>query len=93
MSVKVQITVPLQLLTNNQCEVECKGRNIVELIENLNKKYPGMKMKICDENGKLKKYIGCFVNGKNIRFLQMENTELKDGDEVSILVPIAGGTI
>lgn len=91
MSIKVRIPTPLQKLTDNQIEVECSGRDIKELIENLDKKYPGIKARVCDENGNLRRFINFFVNDKDIRFLQGDKTELKDGDEVSIIPAIAGG--
>ncbi|MFN3966097.1 MAG: MoaD/ThiS family protein [Endomicrobiia bacterium] len=91
MSIKVRIPTPLQKLTNNQAEVESEGKNIKELIENLDKKYPGIKERLYDENGNLRRFINFFVNDKDIRFLEGENTELKDGDEVSIIPAIAGG--
>lgn len=92
MAIKVRIPTPLQKFTNNQNEVECTGKTIKELIENLNKNYPGIKERICDENGNIRRFVNFFVNGEDIRFLQGENTELKDGDEVSIIPAIAGGS-
>ncbi len=92
MSIKVRIPTPLQKLTNNQVEVECEAKNIKELIENLDKKYPGIKERLCDEKGNLRRFINFFVNDKDIRFLDGEQTELKDGDVVSIIPAIAGGT-
>lgn len=91
MSIKVRIPTPLQKLTENQIEVECNGSDIRELIANLDKKYPGMKTRLCDENGNLRRFINFFVNDKDIRFLQGDETKLKDGDEVSIVPAIAGG--
>lgn len=91
MSIKVRIPTPLQKLTDNQIEVECNGRDIKELIENLDKKYPGIKARVYDESGNLRRFINFFVNDKDIRFLQGDKTELKDGDEVSIIPAIAGG--
>lgn len=91
MSIKVRIPAPLQKLTDTQTEVEGKGKNIRELIENLERKYIGIKSRICDEKGHLRRFINIFVNDKDIRFLQGDKTELKDGDEVSIIPAIAGG--
>jgi len=91
MSIKVRIPTPLQKLTDNKTEVECNGKDIKELIENLDKKYPGIKARICDESGNLRRFINLFVNDKDIRFEQGDKTELKDGDEVSIIPAIAGG--
>ncbi|MFQ3675454.1 MAG: MoaD/ThiS family protein [Endomicrobiia bacterium] len=91
MSIKVRIPTPLQKLTSNQAEIECDGQDVKELIENLDKKYPGIKARVCDENGNLRRFINFFVNDKDIRFLQGANTALRDGDEVSIIPAIAGG--
>ncbi|NOZ63863.1 MAG: MoaD family protein [Caldiserica bacterium] len=91
MGVRVRIPVPLQKLTGNQTEVECEGKDIRDLIENLDKKYPGIKERLCEENGSLRRFINFFVNEQDIRFLQGDKTELKDGDEVSIIPAIAGG--
>jgi len=91
MSIKVRIPTPLQKLTNNQAEVECNAKNIKELIENLDEKYPGIKGRLCDENGNLRRFVNIFVNDQDIRFLNGDKTELKDGDEVSIIPAIAGG--
>ncbi len=91
MSIKVRIPTPLQKLTNNQSEVECNAKNIKELIENLDEKYPGIKGRLCDENGNLRRFVNIFVNDQDIRFLNGDKTELKDGDEVSIIPAIAGG--
>jgi len=91
MAVKVRIPTPLQKLTGNLSEVEVNGRNIRELVENLEKKYPGIKERITDEKGKIRRFVNIYVNEEDIRFLQMEETPLKDGDEVSIIPAIAGG--
>ena len=92
MSVKVRIPTPLQKLTNNQTEVESSGATVTELLEQLNRQYPGLKERLCDESGKLRRFVNVFVNEEDIRFLQMDATPLKDGDEVSIIPAIAGGT-
>jgi len=91
MSIKVRIPTPLMKLTENQAEVECTGKDINDLVDNLEKVYPGIKARICDENGKIRRFINFFVNDKDIRFLQGDKTELRDGDEVSIIPGVAGG--
>ncbi len=94
MSIKVRVPTPLQKLTNNQQEVYIDGAaDILSLIEELEKKYPGFKERLCDENGKLRRFINIFINDEDIRFLENEKTKLKDGDEVSIIPAIAGGKI
>ncbi len=91
MSIKVRIPTPLLKYTDNKNEVEIEARNIQELIENLDKRFPGIKERLCDGNGNLRRFINIYVNEEDIRFLEMEKTPLKDGDEVSIIPAIAGG--
>lgn len=91
MSIKVRIPTPLQKLTKNKEEVESSGSNITELIENLEKDHPGIKARLYDENGKLRRFINLYVNDEDIRFLNNDQTAIKDGDEVSIIPAIAGG--
>jgi molybdopterin synthase sulfur carrier subunit len=93
MSITVRIPSPLQKLTKGQAEVSAEGKNVKELVEDLDKNFPGIKERICDENGKVRKFINIYVNEEDIRFLQMDETKLKDGDEVSIIPAIAGGSL
>lgn len=91
MAVTVRIPTPLQKLTGDQGEVQCEGATIAELLENLEKKHPGIKERICDESGKLRRFVNVFLNEEDIRFLQGEETAVNDGDDVSIIPAIAGG--
>ena len=91
MAIKVRIPTPLQKYTNNQAEVSVEASDIKNLIENLEKNFPGIKERICDEKGNLRKFINVYVNEEDVRFLQRDETLLKDGDEVSIIPAIAGG--
>ncbi|MFH1779104.1 MAG: MoaD/ThiS family protein [Candidatus Omnitrophota bacterium] len=91
MAIKVRIPQPLQGLTNHQPEVEATGTTVKELIDDLEHKYPGIKDRICDESGKVRRFVNFYVNEEDIRFLEREQTKLKDGDEVSIIPAIAGG--
>ncbi len=91
MSIKVRVPTPLQKLTLDKDVVECNAKTIKDLVENLDKEYPGLKDRICDENGKIRKFLNIYVNDEDIRFLEMDSTLLKDGDEVSIIPAIAGG--
>lgn len=91
MSVKVRIPQPLQKLTNGKEQVEATATNIKTLLEDLNKSFPGISERICDESGKIRRFINIYVNEEDIRFLQGDSTALKDGDEVSIIPAIAGG--
>ena len=89
--IKVRIPTPLRPLTKNQGEVEAKAANIGEMIDNLNTAHPGIKDRLCDEKGELRRFVNIYVNEEDIRFLKGKETTLKDGDEVSIVPAIAGG--
>lgn len=91
MSIKVRIPTPLQKLTKNQAEVEVEASTIKELVESLEKSYPGIKDRICDEKGKIRRFINFYVNDEDVRFLKGDDTSLKDKDDVSIIPAIAGG--
>ena len=89
--IKVRIPTPLRPLTKNQGEVEAKAASIAEMIETLNDAHPGLKDRLCDDKGELRRFVNIYVNEEDIRFLKGKDTSLKDGDEVSIVPAIAGG--
>jgi sulfur-carrier protein len=91
MAVKVLIPTPLQKLTNEQATVECSAGNISELLESLEQSCPGIKARLCDDQGELRRFVNFYVNNEDIRFLEGASTSLQDGDEVSIIPAIAGG--
>lgn len=91
MSVKVRIPTPLQRLTQGKEEVEGKSGTVMELINDLETKYPGIAERI-SEGGKVRRFVNIYVNEEDIRFLQAEQTPVKNGDEVSIVPAIAGGS-
>jgi sulfur-carrier protein len=91
MAVKVLIPTPLQKLTNNQPEVHCEASTINELLNSLEQSCPGIKARLCDEQGELRRFVNFYVNSEDIRFLDGANTSIQDGDEVSIIPAIAGG--
>ncbi len=87
----VRIPTPLRKLTNDLEVVSAAGANIGELIANLDKAFPGLRERICDEEGNVRRFVNIFVSDEDIRFLQELATPLKDTDEVSIVPAIAGG--
>jgi len=91
MAIKVRIPTPLQKITGNQAEVDIQASNVKQLIDVLEKNHPGIKDRLCDSNGKVRRFINVYLNEEDIRFLKQEETALKDGDEVSIVPAIAGG--
>lgn len=90
MAVKVRIPTPLQKITNGKEEVEGETGTILNLIQVLDKKFPGIAERISD-GGKIRRFVNIYLNDEDIRFLKNEETEIKDGDEVSIVPAIAGG--
>lgn len=92
MPVKVKIPVPLQRLTGGKEEVEGEAGTIMSLINSLDSAYPGLAERI-SENGKLRRFVNIYVNEEDVRFMKNEETEVKDGDEVSIIPAIAGGSV
>jgi len=91
MAIKVRIPTPLRKLTNGSDEVVAAGKNIAEIIEDLEKNYPGLKERICEGDGKLRRFVNIYLNDEDIRFKNNLETELKENDELSIIPAIAGG--
>jgi sulfur-carrier protein len=91
MSVHVRIPTPLRRFTSGAEEVSADGATVAALVEDLERSHPGLKERICDEGGKVRRFVNIFVNGDDIRFLNNLETVIKAGDEVSIVPAIAGG--
>ncbi len=87
----VFIPSPLRRYTAGQSKVQVSGATISELIENLERQFPGVKSRLCDESGQIKRYVNVFVNDEEIRALQGANTRLADKDEITIVPAMAGG--
>jgi molybdopterin converting factor small subunit len=91
MAVQVLIPTPLQKFTNNDASVSIEAGSVSALVDALEERYPGIRARLCDENGKLRRFLNIYVNSEDIRFLDNETTVLGDGDEVSIVPAVAGG--
>ena len=89
--VQVRVPTPLRRYTAGSGAVEADGATVAALVDDLDKRYPGMKDRICDEAGQVRRFVNIFVNGEDIRFLKHLDTPLKAGDELSIVPAIAGG--
>ena len=91
MTVTVRIPTPLRKLTNELDVVSGDGGTLLACIDSLEEQYPGLKERLCDEAGELRRFVNVYVNGEDVRFLAGLETALKEGDEVSIVPAVAGG--
>jgi molybdopterin synthase sulfur carrier subunit len=91
MSIAVSIPTPLRNLTGNVDTVDLEAGTIEEVVEALEKLYPGIKDRLVDPQGNLRRFVNFYLNGEDVRFLDDKKTALKSGDEVSIVPAIAGG--
>ena len=87
----VRIPTPLRKLTLGADEVKASGRTIGALIEDLERQFPGLKERICEPSGALRRFVNVFVKDEDIRFQKGLDTAVSDADEVSIVPAIAGG--
>jgi sulfur-carrier protein len=88
---KVRIPTPLRKLTNNEELVEVNADSVAGAIGELQSRYPGIRERLIDESGSIRRFVNVYVNEEDIRFLQNQETPLKATDEISIIPAIAGG--
>jgi molybdopterin synthase sulfur carrier subunit len=91
MPILVRIPTPLRRVTNGVAEAKGEGKDVAAVIDDLERQFPGLRERLIDESGELRRFINIYVNEEDIRFLSGKTTALKDGDEVSIVPAIAGG--
>jgi molybdopterin synthase sulfur carrier subunit len=92
MPVTVRIPTPLRKLTNEQDSVTAnESSTLTELIDSLERDFPGLKERLCDETGALRRFVNVYVNGEDVRFLSGLETPIQTGAEVSIVPAVAGG--
>lgn len=87
----IRIPTPLRKLTKEQEVVQASGTNINEILADLDQTYPGLKERICDDSGNIRRFVNVFLNDEDIRFLDDKATAVKETDEISIVPAIAGG--
>ena len=91
MSTTIRIPTPLRKLTGEQEVVQAEGATVGDILQSLDTSYPGLKARICDEAGNVRRFVNVYLNDEDIRFLNERATVVKDGDEISIVPAIAGG--
>ena len=91
MSIVVRIPTPLRRLTNGQDKVDVDSNTLGGVIDAMNEQYPGIRERICDDQGQLRNFVNVYINGEDVRFLQGLETPTAAGDEVSVVPAVAGG--
>ena len=91
MPVTVRIPTPLRAVAKGNADVQAKGDTIEDVIGDLERQFPGLRERLVDESGELRRFINIYVNQEDIRFLEGKKTALKESDIVSIVPAIAGG--
>ncbi len=91
MQVRVRIPTPLRRFTGGKDEVSAEGESVRSVIEDLERRHPGFKERLLDDKGELRRFVNIYLNGDDIRFLDQLNSQVKDGDDISIVPAIAGG--
>lgn len=92
MAITVQIPTPLQKFTKNQGQVAAQGATVADVLHDLDGHFPGIRERLCDDRGGIRKFINFYLNDEDIRFMDGEKTVLKDGDTLAIIPAIAGGS-
>ncbi|HZJ52009.1 MAG TPA: ubiquitin-like small modifier protein 1 [Actinomycetota bacterium] len=88
---RVKIPTQLRTLTNDAPEVEAQGGTVSEIVDDLEARYPGLKERLMDDSGKLRRFVNIYVNDEDVRFLEGIGTEVPDGAKLSIIPAVAGG--
>ena len=88
---QVRIPTPLRKYTGGAEAVEASGATVAALLGDLDARYPGIRDRICDDTGQVRRFVNVFVNGEDIRFLENLETPVEAADELSIVPAIAGG--
>ena len=92
MAITVRIPTPLRRVTDGQDKVDTEGETLRQLIDSMESQYPGIKERLCDEDGNLRNFVNVYVNGEDVRFMDGIDSATGDGDEVSIVPAVAGGS-
>ena len=91
MEVRVNVTSVIQKTVGGQRELTAEGGTIAELIDDIERRYPGFREQLVDDGGELHRFVNVYLNDEDVRFMEGARTALSEGDEVSILPALAGG--
>ena len=91
MSVSVRIPTILRTYTNGESEVSADGGTLAAVLDSLEQRYPGIKGRIVDEQGALRRFVNVYVGNDDVRFLEALDTSTPEGAQVSVIPAVAGG--
>jgi sulfur-carrier protein len=91
MSVHVRVPTILRTYTGGDSEVTAEGGTLAEVLESLESSYPGIKARIVDETGELRRFVNVYVGNDDVRFLEGLGTATPAGAQVSVIPAVAGG--
>lgn len=91
MSVSVRVPTILRPYTQGVSEVSVDGSTLSEVLDSLDASYPGIKSRVLDESGALRRFVNVYVDNDDVRFAEGLQTKIADGGQVSIIPAVAGG--
>jgi sulfur-carrier protein len=91
MSVSVRIPTILRTYTGGESEVSAEGETLTEVLDSLDDSYAGIKGRIIDEKGELRRFVNVYVGNDDVRFLDNLETATPDGTQISVIPAVAGG--
>ena len=91
MSVSVRVPTILRTYTKGESEVSAEGGTLSEVLDSLDSTFPGIKGRVVDEQGKLRRFVNVYVGNEDVRFADGLDTSTPDGAQVSVIPAVAGG--
>ncbi len=91
MTTAVRVPTQLRTFTDGSDEVKADGGTVAEIIEDLERNHPGIRGRLIDESGALRRFVNLYLDDEDVRFLKGINTEIPDGARLSIIPAVAGG--
>ena len=91
MSVSVRVPTILRTYTGGESEVSASGANLSEVLDDLEANYSGIKARVLDDEGNLRRFVNVYVGNDDVRFLDNLETPTPDGTQISVIPAVAGG--
>lgn len=91
MAVSVRIPTILRTYTDDESQVSAEGATLTDVLDSLESAFPGIRARIVDEDGKLRRFVNVYVAEEDVRFAEGLDTKTPDGTQISIIPAVAGG--